>query len=292
MYWVFISLTGVFTLLFLKNLLNWVFAMDNYFIHKRRLKELKFDKKQSKEVNELIEQVTKPAQNHLVGAVDKNNEQNLERKLKLSKWNRYFSVKSYIAAKLTLRIVAGIFFIIAFFTDNLVVGLLWGLALTFGLDFLLNNSVDTKKEKLFAYFPDFLRITQGFLSSGMPFLAAIEKTLPYLNEEWQELTKDFIVNFKTTNIEHALDQLKNATDMFEVKEFTALVKLILDQGGDMKDGFEAQAEAISEMQQFLLEKKIAKRKTLAILIQAPLLLTIFATFGLPLVREMSKIGLM
>jgi Flp pilus assembly protein TadB len=292
MYWALISLVGVFTLLFLKNVLNLIFSMENYFIHKKRLKQLKFEKKEEKELSELIDKITVPSRKYLSDLFKNNDKEEIENNLSFSGWDKYFSVNSYLGLKITLRIVAVVFLIITYLAESLFIGFIWGFVLTIGLDFLLNNSVDAKKDKVYALFPDFLRITQGFLSSGMPFLTAMEKTLPYLNEEWQDIVNDFITISKTAGTQKALDNLKESTDMFEVKEFASLVKLILEQGGDMKEGFESQAEAIQEMQQFLLEKKINKRKTFGIIIQAPLLLAIFATFGLPLIRDMTKIGIM
>jgi hypothetical protein len=125
----------------------------------------------------------------------------------------------------------------------------------------------------------------------MPLMSALEKTFRYVNPEWQKLLEDFMVDFNTGSIELALENLKSSTDMFEVREFAVLLKLIIDQGGDLKDGFEAQVDGIKDMQRFLLEKRIAKRKTLAVLIQAPLLICIFIVFGLPLVGDMANIGL-
>jgi adenosine/AMP kinase len=44
-------------------------------------------------------------------------------------------------------------------------------------------------------------------------------------------------------------------------------------------------------EQFILEKKIAKRKTLTILVQAPMMIVLFATFGLPIIGDMTSIGI-
>jgi Flp pilus assembly protein TadB len=292
MLWILISITGIFTLIFTRNLFNWIFSMDNYFVHKKRLKQLEFEKKENKELSEIIDSISTPANKYLVDLFKNNDKEEIAKKLSFSGWDKYFTTNNYFAFKITLRIAAVAFLILTYFADGLFVGFVWGAVLTFGLDFLLNNAVDKKKDEIYALFPDFLRITQGFLSSGMPFIVSLERTLPYLNSEWQNLINDFITTSKTSGTHKALDELKNSTDMFELKEFTALVKLILEQGGDMREGFEAQADSIKEMQQFLLEKKINKRKTFGILVQAPLLLAIFATFGLPLVRDMTKIGIM
>ena len=287
MKWLLLCFVGMFTLMFSKNVLNWAFSMENYFVHKKRLKQLQFEKN----IEELISSLSNPVGKYIIPKLKNINEEKIQTKLDFSGWNKYFSAKNFIAFDLTLKIVAVIFFILLASTGNTFIGVIWGGILSFALNFFVDNKIDAKKEKIFSDFPNFLRVTQGFLSSGMPFIPAIEKTLPYVNEVWQELLKNLIIDFKTYNIETALDNLKNTTNTFEIKEFVILIKLILENGGSVKDGFESQTESIAEMQQFLLEKKIAKRKTLGILVQAPAMLCIFVTFGLPIVGDMTAIGL-
>lgn len=284
-------LVGIFTLLFLRNVLNWAFSMENYFTHKKRMSQLKFEEKKDTNYEDLINSIGKPVRKYILPLNIKFDKENIEKKLIFTEWNKYFNAESFVSFDITLKILAIILIFIMYKLDTLVMGIIWGGVMFFALNFLLDNKVSAKREKVYDGFPDFLRITQGFLSSGMIFLNAIEKTLPYMNEEWQELLKNLITDFKTYNIETALNNLKETTDIFEIKEFVALVKLVLEQGGDIKQGFESQAESIIEMQQFLLEKKIAKRKTLSIVVQAPIMLCIFAAFGLPIVGDMTSIGL-
>ena len=285
-----LCLVGIFTMMFLRNFLNWVFSMENYFVHKKRLKQLKFKDKKETNVSDLIDQIGSPTRKYLLPRL-KFDEEEIQKKLEFSGWNKYFTVKSFISFDITLKIIGVTLFIVMCLTGNAVVGVIWGVVLLFLLNFLLDNTIDAKKERLYTYFPDFLRISSGFLSSGMPFLKAIERTLVYLNEEWQELLKEFIVDANLYNIETALNRLKEKTNMFEVKEFVTLVKLVIEQGGEIKEGFAAQAESIIEMQQFILEKKIAKRKTLTILVQAPMMIVLFATFGLPIIGNMTSVGI-
>lgn len=292
MYWALLSLTGVFTLLFLRNMLNWIFAMDNYFVHKKRLRQLRFESKQDTELSELIDRISAPAKTHLLPFFADQDEAVLEKNLHLIGWDKYFTPKSYRAFTLTLKIAAAVWLVLMYLSGNLFLGFLWGVVLAFLPNLIFQDKVETKRDKIYACFPDFLRITMGFLSAEMPFLLAVEKTLPYVNDEWQELLKTLIVESKTAGVDAALETLRDATGMFEVKEFVALTNLALEQGGKIEDGFMAQVDAITEMQQFLLEKKIARRKTLAILIQAPMMVSIFATFALPLVGDMSNLGLL
>jgi Flp pilus assembly protein TadB len=289
--WTMICILIVFTTLFVRNFFSWIFGLDNYKMHQKRMRQLNFANKKDDEISAFIERISAPADKWLSPRLIIKDRDEVARQLRFTGWDKYFSPEAYMSFDLTLKVAALFMLIFTYFIDALFVGVLWGAILFFGLHFALSNAISSRKEKLFAAFPDFLRITQGFLSSGMPLMSALEKTFRYVNPEWQKLLEDFMVDFNTGSIELALENLKSSTDMFEVREFAVLLKLIIDQGGDLKDGFEAQVDGIKDMQRFLLEKRIAKRKTLAVLIQAPLLICIFIVFGLPLVGDMANIGL-
>lgn len=289
--WTMICILIVFTTLFVRNFFSWIFGLDNYKMHKKRMRQLNFANKKDDEISSFIERISAPADKWLSPRLIIKDRDEVAKQLQFTGWDKYFSPEAYMSFDLTLKVAAFFVVLFMYFVDALLVGILWGVVLFFGLHFILSNAISSRKDKLFAAFPDFLRVTQGFLSSGMPLMSALEKTFRYVNPEWQKLLEDFMVDFNTGSIEIALENLKSATDMFEVREFAVLLKLIVDQGGNLKDGFDAQVDSIKDMQRFLLEKKIAKRKTLAILIQAPLLICIFIVFGLPLVGDMARIGL-
>lgn len=289
--WAMICFLLAFTLLFVRSLAAWIFGMENYRVHQKRMLQLKFENKDGDDIGAFIQKLSAPADKWLSPRLVIRDRDEVARQLQFTGWDKRFSPESYIAFDLTLKIAALAIVVFFYLADSLPLGLVWGGALFFGLNFLLKNAISQRKEKLFASFPDFLRITHGFLSSGMPLMAALEKTFRYINPEWQRLVENFMVDFNTGSIDIALENLKSSTDMFEVREFAVLLKLIVDQGGDLKAGFDAQIEGIKDMQRFLLEKKINRRRTLAVLIQAPLLISIFIVFGLPLIGDMAKIGL-
>lgn len=263
-------------------------SLENYNIHKKRLAQIQKlnNKKQGElKVEDLVDTVTQPAMKYIIPRIKIKNLEEIEIDLKLSGWNKYFNPTQFVALSVTGKIV-GVALFILFAGTSIPMALLWATVLSFAPTFLLNNAVSSVKEKLMSSFPDFIRIMQGYLTASMPFVKAIEETVQYVSEEWQGVLKEFVVDCNLKSIDEALDNLKYNVDIFEVREFVALIKLTLEQGGDMKDGFEAQAKKIQEMQVAIIEAKIAKRQTMAIILQGPLLLCNLLIFGLPTLYAM------
>ena len=157
--------------------------------------------------------------------------------------------------------------------------------------FLLNNKNKKKSEALFYGFPDFIRICEGYLIAGMTFPVAVEESIPYVDDSWKPLLKQFIIDCDLKSQEYAIDNLKNSIPNFEIKEFLALVKLNMEQGINIKECFDRQSERIKSMQKTAMLGKIKKREMMGVLIQAPLLISIFVAFGLPVVDSFMKIGM-
>lgn len=265
-----------------RNLFIILFSMENYNIHKKRLKQLRFQQKKSdeEEIKELISNVTKPTIKYILPKLKINNLEDIEYKLKISEWNKYFTPIQYVAFTITFKIIGVVLFLLLFKPAKFV-AILWLMALCFAPNFLLNNTINEKKEKIISDFPDFIRIVQGYLKAGMPFSKAVFESIKYVGDAWKPILQQFVIECDTKSIDEALDMLKETVDLFEVREFVALVKLSLEQGGNIRDSFEAQAEKIRELQIANMEMKIGRRQTMAILVQAPLLLCNLLVFGLP-----------
>jgi Flp pilus assembly protein TadB len=283
----FAVLTLITLFFFSKNLFMFLFAMENYNIHRKRLKQLKFHKKEEADVHELIDKVTKPVITHIFTKFKPKNLEQLERDLKMAKWDKYFTPIQYRALSLTLKI-AGVLLFLLFFHASVFIATLWAVALIFGMDFLMKNSMKNRKEKLIADFPDFIRITEGYLTANVPFVQAVSESIKYVGEEWKPILQNFVIECEVKSLQDALESLKRDVDLFEVREFVALVKLTLEQGGDAKESFSAQADKIREMQKDLIALKISKRQMMAIALQAPLLLCNLLVFGLPTVSSMTS----
>lgn len=271
-----------------------LFDLENYKIHKKRLKQLKFNNKRKsdeEDVVNLIDRITKPVIRYILPNLRKRNEDELNRDLKLAGWSKYFTAKTYVAMNITLKIVAVIIFVLLFGASK-ALALIWFLALFFGFGFLFKNSLANKKEVLLLEFPDFIRITQGYLMAGMPFVKVIEKISYDVGNNWKPILQDFTVNCEVKSIEEAMDILVYDTDIIQVRELFALIKLNLEQGIEIKDSFENQADKIRDLQMEIFEKKILKRKLMCICLQLPIFIIMFTAFGLPTFYSMMHLTTM
>lgn len=212
------------------------------------------------------------------------NMEQLEKDIKFIGWDDTFTAESYIATNLILRIIGvvlglllmsmgGIYMILA---GAVVFGLCG-----FVLDYMFKGEVKGKNEALFKYFPDLVRIVSGYLIAGMDLVRAMESSVRYVSDDWKPVINQFILDCNTKGTTEALDVMSNTVNMFEVREFVSLVKLTMEQGGDAKEAFAAQADKVAQMQkdQFLL--KIGGRKTMATMIQMPMLLCNMAVIAIP-----------
>lgn len=284
----FYLILAVLVILFfiIRNICVFIFSLENYNIHKKRLKQLKFNKKHGSDIDDLIDTVTKPAITYILPRIKLRNMEKLEIDLKMAKWNKYFTPMQYRALNITLKVIGVIMFLL-FFRASKFIAVLWAVILCFVMDLLFYNSISERKKRLLSDFPDFLRITQGYLSANIPFSKAVSETIKYVGDEWKPILRDFVVECDVKSIEDALENLKNRVDMFEVREFVALVKLAIEQGGDAKDSFTAQADKIREMQMDIIALKVGRRQLMGTLIQAPLLLCNLLVIGLPVISSMT-----
>lgn len=135
-------------------------------------------------------------------------------------------------------------------------------------------------------FPDFMRVMESFLSAGLPFTKAVEESIKYVGPDWQPILKKFVVEADVKSVTEALDGLRDDVDLIAVREFVAMVRLTIEQGGEAKESFSRQADKIREMQQDAIAIKIGKRETMGVLLTFPLLLAVIAVMGLPVVGAM------
>lgn len=270
---------------FTKNLLAVLFSLENYNIHKRRLKQLQFQKKKDVDISELIDGVTKPVRQYILPKLKPSDLEQLSKDLAMSKWDKYFTAIQYRSLNITLKII-GIVLVLLFYKASAFLAAIWGFALILGIDILFKNSLNEKKKKLLADFPDFIRITEGYLSANIPFAQAVSESIKYVGDEWKPVLLNFVVECDVKSIEDALDTLKATIDLYEVREFVALVKLVLEQGGNAKESFSAQADKIREMQTDLVAIKVGQRQMMGVIIQAPLLLCNILVLALPTISSM------
>lgn len=271
--------------LFARSVIMFLFALDNYNIHKKRLKQLQFNDKKELTDEELnrgrIETITRPVIQYIFPKLKIRNNEELFVDLRLAEWDKYYTPVQFNAMKLTLFIagciVAPILYIL---TKSLFLSGMVFFGFVGMFPFLFINSLKERKDKLFAEFPEFIRIVQGNLEAGETFISAMERSIEYVGDEWKPILTDFIVTCEVESVGKAIEDLQDYVNIFEVKEFFSIIKLTLDQGIDAREAFDRQAEKVSEMLLEVMMIKITNRQMYCILLQGPLLLTLFVGFGL------------
>jgi len=267
------------------------FSLQNYRLHKKRLKQLTFGTKKNDDISELIDKLTKPVIKNIIPKIKIKNLEEIEKELRMAQWDNKMNATQYVALNFITKALAIIIFLLLFKPAK-PMAFVWGFMLFFSLPFILKNSVKSKKEKLMMEFPDFIRICESYLVSGLPFVTAVKESIQFIGPEWQPILRNFVVEAKLNNIDSALKKMAQESDIFEVKEFISLVKLTIDQGGDASEGFESQAEEIQDMLYEVSMVEIEKRKTIGTLLHFPLWLCILMALGLPTLHAMISMNTM
>lgn len=285
--------------IFLRDFIPMLFGVNDVELHNTRMKQLDFanervrngkSKTEEEEIRKLINDITTPLIKHVMPNIEYRKDlDSLEKNLKFAGFDKYFTASQYIALIIAGRF-AGLFAFIVFFPFAKPIAFLWLFALGIFPSFLFKNSVNNKKEVLLMGFPEFINISKSYLASGMTFEKAVEESIMYVNKEWQELLKRYLINSETLSRRECLTILAEESNIFEIKEFMSLVQLNMEQGIDVKDSFERQYGKIKDLQNLAIMKKIEGRKVWTVLVQGPVLLTILVAFGLPTFESMMGMG--
>ena len=262
-------------------------------LKKQRRDQLSFDdtKESKQDMSGLLNMMEEIFEKHIFKKFEPKNLDDVARLLRMSKMNSVFTPKSYIATKTTLQIGGAILAVVMFKSFGFM-GAMYGVMAMVALPLVVKSKANSRKEKLLYQFPDFIRITQGFLSANIPLVQAVKETSIFVGPDWKPILKAFVLDTELKGVNVALDNMRDEMDIFEVREFVSLVKLGFEQGGNVRDSFGAQADRIRKMQQDLMEMKLEKRKSLAVVIQAPVMLTSIMIFALPIVDSFTSGGIM
>lgn len=265
-----------------------MFSMDSHRQHQKRMRQLQFTeegRKTNEGTAELINGVTSPVIKYLLPKLKMRDKEKLKKDLKMAGWDENFTPEQFQAMNIILKVVGVIL-------GALLVNVSWQMALVwfvlpfFGFTFFFNNSLKERKKKIFAEFPNFIRIIQGYLTAGIPLAKAVEESLPYMSPEWKTIMKSFVINTNLLSVQDAIQKLNDEVDIFEIQEFFSLVRLNIEQGINVKDSFDGQREKVVDMQFETMMNKIGQRQLMATILQGPLLLTMIVAFGLPVFYSM------
>lgn len=271
--------------IFLRNLLTVLFRMENDGTTRKRLKSLTYDGSrigQSDEdgTREFLQKLSDPVIKYIFPHFKFKNNEQLNSDLDFVGWGRFVRAEQFRALTLIMRAL-GILIVLLTYQTIWPIAVVTGSAFLLGPPFFLKMEVDEKKTEMVGEFPEFIRLTQGYLAANQTLTDAIEHTLPYVATNWQPILENYIKNARTRNEKTALSMMKDEVNIPEVKELLSLIRLSMDQGTNLYESFENQHEKVRNMQLGAMMKKIHTRKNMAILVQYPMLLMIFVAIGLP-----------
>lgn len=279
----FFIVIAVLLMVVISNFVDIAFSISGTSIYKRRQSQLhrELERKNNNTV-ETIDRLTEPVQRKLFPIIGRwlpslslDGQEQLRKDLALCGWDDTFTPQSMVATSIVLKImgIAALPFVFIFTKG---IATVWGLVICgcaiFLLDYMFKGDLKNKSNVLFAEFPDFIRIVSGYLSADISFVDSIRDSVQYVGPAWRPLLKQLVIDCETKSTMDALNTLKDTIDIFEVKEFIALVKLTLEQGGEVKEGFAQQADKINAMRKNAMYIKIGQRKTMSTILQFPLLL--------------------
>lgn len=290
---------------FVNNVAELIMGMTDNAISKSRLKQFKkgtkrediSTKDQITGITEIIRYRLFPKLQRILPTLKIESMEQREKDLRFIGWDDTFTAETFIATSIGLKIVGVILLILTFLLKDiggiylvLVMGVA-GACCIFLLDNMYNGEVSSKNDSLFSDFPDFVRIVSGYLTANMPLVNAIAESVKYVSDDWKPILGQFIVDCQNKGVNAALEGLRDTVNIFEVREFVALVRLTLEQGGEAKESFAAQADKVAEMQkdQFIL--KIGKRKMMATVCQAPSLLITMVVLMVPTLMNSNMAGI-
>lgn len=277
---ILIILFAAFLLLSIKNIFSIIFKNNELKTYSQRQRQiLSIENRNRENENSVIEKITNPFLNFPF--IHNYNLCKIKSNLIMSHWDEYFNPKQYLIINLLLKFV-GTILAILFLKESIIFSAIFFILFFFIMDILMKNTINERREKIFNQFPKYVRLMDGYLSAKMTIVEATEKTLVNVGDEWKRLLTNFLVSARKHGSTQALDELKNATDIFEIKELMSLIKLSLEQGTEISDSFKRQITLIEEVQALVYEKKIIKRQMIGQAIQAPLFLALMVAFALPI----------
>lgn len=270
--------------------LSFISEARKYEAKRKRLNQLNFKNNRDLSVEEAVESITRFVDMYIFKMKPTPKDKELSINLKMIGWDKYFGPrewKSFVLFMCILGfIVGGVLAMI-----SKIYGAFVGCMFVVLPSMFMHTEVKDKKTKLLDKFPDIIIITEGYLSAGFTLSKAVEETIPFAGKAWGPILKKLIADMELMGVESALNNLKEATTIPEVKEFASLVKIAYSQG-DVGESFSSQADRMLSIQEDLMMSKIAGRRSLAAVANAPVILSVFLLIGAPAIANVMEMSMM
>lgn len=272
------------------NILNVIMYIKKSRERRKRANQLVFKNEKDVSVEEALGHITEFMETYVYKRKKSPKDELLEIRLKMIDFDKYFGAREWKAFSVFMVFVSIVLLIILSFVSTTYAMIASGIMLIMPQAYYFSQVKDVRFE-LLSKFPNIITLINGYLKAGYTLEKAVIATIPFAGKKWGEILTKFVTDIDLMGVEYALNNLKVATDIPEVREFCSLVKVAYEQG-DVGSSFEDQAVRMKEVQRNVLKQKIEARKSMTILAQGPTLLAVFILAGAPVVKQVSEITTM
>lgn len=272
------------------NILNVTMHIKKSIERRKRANQLVFKNEKDVSVEEALGHITEFMETYIYKRKKSPKDELLEIRLKMIDFDKYFGAREWKAFSIFMVFVSIALLIILSFVSTTYALIASGIMLIMPQAYYFSQVKDVRFA-LLSKFPNIITLINGYLKAGYTLEKAVIATIPFAGKKWAPILTKFVTDIDLMGVEYALNNLKLATDIPEVREFCSLVKVAYEQG-DVGSSFEDQAVRMKEVQRNVLKQKIEARKSMTILAQGPTLLAVFILAGAPVVKQVSEITTM
>lgn len=268
---------------------SWKSEVKKYNSRKKRVDQLSFgNTEKDVSVEEFVHGITNFIDKKVLKIKESESDILLAKKLKMVELDKHFGVREWKAFRIFMGFVGiGIGMLFGFVSP--VFGGFVGLFMVVSPTLFLNTQAKEVRMKLLTKFPDIIMIMEGYLSAGFTLNRAIEETIKFGGNTWTPILKKMVTDMEVMGVEYALNELKEMSDVDEIREFAALVKIAYQQG-DVGSSFTSQIERMRVIQEDVIMQKIAGRRSLAVAANAPTMLAVFILVGAPAIGNLMTLS--
>lgn len=269
------------------NILNVIMHIKKSRERRKRANQLVFKNEKDVSVEEALGYITEFMETYIYKRKKSPKDELVEIRLKMIEFDKYFGAREWKAFSLFMVFLAIALAAILYLISPTYAMIAGGIILIMPQAYYHSQVKDVRVE-LLGKFPNIITLINGYLKAGYTLEKAVIATIPFAGKKWSKLLTSFVTDIDLRGAEYALNNLRLATDIPEVREFCSLVKVAYEQG-DVGSSFEDQAIRMKVVQRDVLKQKIAARKSMTILAQGPTLLAVFILAGAPVVKQVAEI---
>lgn len=270
----------------LVNILSVTVYVKKNIERKKRRDQLVFKDDRDISVEEALEKITDFVETYIYKKKKSPQDELTEIRLKMIEFDKYFGAREWRAFSIFM-VILGFVLMLILSTVNMTYGLVAGIILMVMPQIYYVSQVKEVRFEMLSKFPKIITLINGYLEAGYTLEKAVRATIPFAGKRWEKQLIKFVTDIDLLGVEYALNNLKVATDIPEVREFCSLVKVAYEQGS-VGSSFEDQAIRMESVQNDVIRQKIESRKGLTILAQGPTLLAVFILAGAPVIKQVTE----